>query len=146
MGPVHTTATWIARLALAVPMGVHGSVKITERADLLAKFDALLTPALATLATLAELGAAAGIVLGGLALNRNMPAAVRTLGLAASWLAVAAIAAVQIPAIVLIHWPQWMYFSGGMEYNLVLLALGAIVALGSWAQHQQRRTHGPIHR
>lgn len=135
-----TAALWIARLALAVPVAVHGTTKITRRDMFIAKFD--LAPELASLAAFAELAGVFGVVAGGIALTRTMPAPLRTLGLVASWLGVVAIASVQIAAITLVHWPKWFYYLGGMEFNLVLLALGLIVALGSWAHYRQGVIHG----
>lgn len=116
------TLMWIARLVLAGVMIPHGLGKFISMSAFMAKFDLGMT--ITVLTGIAELAGAAGVLLGGL---RSPPAWLTNL---ATWLGVLAIATVQVGAIVYDHWGRFFYFLGGVEYNLVLLALCLIVLLG----------------
>jgi hypothetical protein len=113
---------WFPRGILAAVMAAHGIAKVVFTPAFEAKFD--LGPTVTLLAAVAELAAAVGFVAGG-ALRRREGAVV-------TLLAVAAVCCVQIPAIVMVHAGHgFLYFRGGPEYNLVLLALCAMLTVAS---------------
>lgn len=119
-----TVATWLLRLILAAILLPHGLGKLTYTDTFAAKFD--LTPTVAVLSGIAELAAVAGFLVGGLLLYSRR-------GTAAYWLtflAALAVWIVQIGAIAMVHWPTWLYFNDGFEFNtLILMASAAIVLL-----------------
>lgn len=122
-------AAWIARLTLAVVMLSHGITKWTRTESFMSKFG--LSEPVSVLAGLAEVGGTLVILAGGVLLYQHRYH-VRTTGIVLSLLGVAGIATVQIGAIATVHDGWWYYANPpGVEYNVVLLALCAIVAVVS---------------
>lgn len=107
-------AHWVLRIALAAVFIPHGLGKFLYTTAFTEKFD--LPAALSLAAGAAELAGAGGILAGGFLARHR----------AGSWLTqlgATAIIVVQVGAITVAHWPAWLYFVGGMEYNVVLIAV-----------------------
>lgn len=116
-------ATWLLRLVLAAILLPHGLGKLTYTETFASKFD--LDPTTAIVTGCAELAAVIGFIAGGLLLSRYREAAywLTFLAALATWI-------VQIGAIAVAHWPTWLYFNDGFEFNtLILLSSAALVLL-----------------
>lgn len=116
---------WLIRLPLAAIFIYHG---LTKFPYLAAGAEMLGLPLwLWTLVAIVETGAGIGIVLGALLPVRPGDLLTRASGLG--------IIAIMIGAIALVHWGQWSnipseaYPLGGMEFQTLMLALGAYFVL-----------------
>lgn len=121
------------RSILVLVMIFHGIGKFAAPLTFADKFDIPIW--LGVLAGLAEVLAALGFATG-LALNGKF-------GTTVTWLAGIALAAVQIPAIIIVHSGGFFYFQGGVEYNLVLLVMAGTIMAGALVSYQQK--HGAYH-
>lgn len=128
--PLPAPLLWIPRLLLLAVFVTHGFGKITAFQAFQEKF-VLPTP-IVVLLIMAELGGAVGVVTGGLLPGR--------LGLYATYAGCFTIAVSQVGAIAYARWPQWFEQYSGMEYNVVLLGLCLLLALGHRAV--RRAEHG----
>jgi len=124
----------VARVLLVIVMITHAFGKIQGFDAFADKFN--LPPVVIGLLTFAELAGAAGVAIGGF-----IPG---TLGVLATWLGAFAIAITQVGAIVVVHWPNWFYFSNGFEYNFVLLGLCLMLVLGHTFKRARRERHNVI--
>lgn len=130
---------WFARLALAVAILPHGVTKFSRTDDFMSKFD--LSETVSYLSGIAELGGIAAILLGGYLICRGL----RSLGLASTSLGLAGIATIQVGAITTVHWGEWWYYLRpvpGIEYNVVLLLLCAIVMIASFYERSHHEPTG----
>ncbi len=116
---------WFLRLALASVFLYHGIGKFTGAGGIggFAMMAELAYP-IAVAVALAEVAAGIGIIVGGFG------------NALASRLAGLAVIPVMLGAIAMIHWPRWSFTPseshpmGGMEFQVVLLCIGAYFALG----------------
>lgn len=118
----------LPRAVLVLVMMFHGIGKFYALDSFQNKFD--LPASLGILAGVAEVLASVGLSFG-VVVNGKFGSAVTILG-------TAAIAMVQVPAIFLAHWGEFFYFTGGMEYNLVILALCATIAIGTVLSYRSK--------
>lgn len=115
--------TWVLRIMLVLILLPHGLGKLGYLGTFTSKFD--LTATVGLLTGAAELAAVVGFVAGGLLAHSRHTTAAYTVTV----LAALAVWIVQIGAIALVHWPTWLYFNGGMEFNVAILAMSAVVVL-----------------
>jgi uncharacterized membrane protein YphA (DoxX/SURF4 family) len=113
---------WIPRLVCLAVFLSHGLGKITAFDAFQNKF-ALSTTSVVLL-ILAEITGVVGLVVGGLLRGRW--------GLWATWAGTVPLLISQIGAIVVARWPRWFEQYSGGEYNVTLIAVLAVIAIGHW--------------
>jgi len=123
--PGSSAAHWLIRASLAGTFLFHG---ITKFPYLAAGAEMMGMPLwLWTLVALVETGAGLGILLGGVLTNRLGDLITRASGLG--------VIAIMLGAILMVHWGQWSNIPsethpfGGMEFQTLLLAVGAFFVL-----------------
>jgi hypothetical protein len=126
-------ASWLGRLVLVLAFVPHGLGKIVVTQAFTAKFGVPTWQAL-TLGAV-ELAAAAGMALAPL-LARH---AGRPWGWRVTWAAAVGVWVSQVLAIGYAAWPRWLFYLGGMEYNVALILVALAVAIAPGLPPERRR-------
>ncbi|MDN5917038.1 MAG: hypothetical protein L0I76_18355 [Pseudonocardia sp.] len=120
MHPAVRSVLLVARLLLTLVFVPHALGKIVAFDAFAEKFG--LPTVLIALLCFSELAGVVGVLLGGIV--REPFARWMT------WLGALSIAVGQVAAVVVVHAPRWFVYSGGMEFNVVLIGLCLMLVLG----------------